>query len=293
MNPRELALVTCDTESRVALLDVKTGRILRSLHVLPGPRSIERVGAGDALVCHTDAGAITIIGRDLKIKHVLHGFTEPRYTAAHPDRRHAFVSDSGSKEVLTVDLAAGTVVGRVKLDGWARHLTLDPAAKTLWVGLGSISPRLSIVDVSVPSRPRFVRMIKPPFAMHDVGFLPDGQHVWVTAGADSRTAIYHSSGEARLVLPAYRAPQHVSFLGDRAYVTSGVDGTLTVHSLRNGRALHTTRIPVGSYNVQAGAVGRVLSPSLNHGTLCVLGANGNLLHEVHVAASSHDACFIA
>jgi hypothetical protein len=37
----------------------------------------------------------------------------------------------------------------------------------------------------------------------------------------------------------------------------------------------------------------VLTPSLDRGTLCVMDARGGLLHEVHVASSSHDACFIA
>jgi hypothetical protein len=106
-------------------------------------------------------------------------------------------------------------------------------------------------------------------------------------------AVYHSSGEARLVLPADAAPQHVTFGAGVAYVTSGASATLHVHSLRDGRVLHTTPIPVGSFNVQRGTGGRVLTPSLDRGTLCVLNARGTLVHEVHVASSSHDACFIA
>jgi hypothetical protein len=72
-------------------------------------------------------------------------------------------------------------------------------------------------------------------------------------------------------------------------VTSGDDGTLRVHAL-SGRLLRVTPIPVGSYNVQRGP-GRVLTPSLAHGTLCVLDDAGNVSRRVHVASSSHDACF--
>jgi hypothetical protein len=54
--------------------------------------------------------------------------------------------------------------------------------------------------------------------------------------------------------------------------------------------VRTTPIPVGSYNVQHGH-GRVITPSLSHGTLTVLNERGALLATVHVAASCHDACF--
>ena len=59
----------------------------------------------------------------------------------------------------------------------------------------------------------------------------------------------------------------------------------------DGHELRTTRIPSGSYNVQAGR-GFVLTPSLATGTLTVLDRAGRLLHEVSVGRSSHDACFL-
>jgi hypothetical protein len=92
-------------------------------------------------------------------------------------------------------------------------------------------------------------------------------------------------------LPAGSPPQHVTFHGGYAYVTSGDDGTLRVHSLRDGRVLRRTSIPTGSYNVQDGP-GRILTPSLAHGTLCVLDGSGHVRRRVDVARSSHDACFI-
>ena len=39
------------------------------------------------------------------------------------------------------------------------------------------------------------------------------------------------------------------------------------------------------------SAGRLLTPSLDAGTLCVLDAEGRLRERVEVAASSHDACF--
>jgi DNA-binding beta-propeller fold protein YncE len=202
---------------------------------------------------------------------------------------HAFVTDSGYG-LVAIDALRGKVVGRVKLPGWPRHVTIDPTGKTLWVGLGTSSSQVAVVDVTDPRRLRKVALVSPPFGAHDVGFSPDGREVWVTAGARGETAIYHPGRKLRSTLPADAAPQHVAFSGTSAYVTSGDAGTLRVHARASGRVVRTTPIPVGSYNVQHGH-GRVITPSLSKGTLTVLNERGALLATVQVAASCHDACF--
>ncbi len=271
-----LAYATADTESHVAVVDMGSGAIVRRIETLPSPFSIERVGE-TAVVAHTVSGRLTIIGR-----HVVDGLGEPRYTAAAPDGRHAFVSDSGHKELVTVDVLRGAIVGRVKLSQWPRHLSLAPDGRTLWVSLGTAANRIDVVDVSDPLRPRLTRSVKPPFLAHDVGFAPSGR-VWVTSGASSSISAHGH------LLPAGSAPQHVTFLDGRAFVTSGADGTLRIYDERTAKLLTTTRIPVGSYNVQF-AAGRILTPSLDRGTLCVLDVSGHVREQVRVAASSHDAC---
>ena len=287
-----LAVATCDLDERLAVVDVGAGRVARFVPCPPDPRSIERVGARDALVCHTAAGVVSILdGGSLSLR-VLRGFAEPRYTAAHPDGRHAFVTDSGSVEVVAVDVVRGRALGRLKLEDWPRHVTIDGAGRRLWVGLGTASARVAVVDVSDPARPRHAGTIRPPFLAHDVGFAPGGAHVWVTSGEVGELAVYARSGALRLRLPADASPQHVSFAPALAYVTSGAAGTLHTLSAADGRVLRTARIPVGSYNVQAGH-GLVLTPSLDGGRLSVLDRHGRLLRQVRVGRSSHDACFLS
>jgi hypothetical protein len=229
------------------------------------------------VVAHTVSGRVTVLGR-----HVVDGFGEPRYTAGAPDGRHAFVTDSGHAELVTVDVVRGAIVGRVKLSQWPRHLSLAPDGRTLWVSLGTASSRIDVVDVSDPVRPRLRGSMTPPFLAHDVGVAQSGR-LWITAGRGVTI-----SAHGRLLV-AGAAPQHVTFLDGRAFVTSGADGTLRVYDERSARLLATTRIPVGSYNVQF-AAGMVLTPSLDRGTLCVLDANGRVREQVQVAPSSHDAC---
>ena len=277
-----LAFVTADTEAHVAVVDVATGAVVRRIPTRPGPRSVERVGE-HALVAHTAVGAVTVLGGEsLGVRHVLEGFEEPRYTAAARDGRHAFVTDSSRIEVLTVDVVRGEIVARVKLKLWPRHLSLSPDGRTLRIGLGTAAPELAVVDAADPRSPRLRGYVRLGFLAHDVGFAPSGR-LWITGG-EARTLSAHGR-----TLWADGAPQHVTFLDGRAFVASGADGTLRVYDERSARLLHTSRIPVGSYNVQC-AAGRVLTPSLNEGTLCVLDSHGRVRERVRVASSSHDAC---
>jgi hypothetical protein len=280
------ALVTADLEAHVVALDLTTGRRLREIRTVAGPRSIERVG-NDAVVAHTDEGGLSIVdGATLRVRRVLGGFREPRYVAAARDGRHAFVTESARGALAVVDVNAGRVVSRIPLGGPARHLSTDESG-FLWTSLGNTAERVAVVDVR-GRRPRLLRRFAPPFLAHDVGLGPTRR--WVTGGAGRRIALY--DGDRRVaLLPADAPPQHVTFVGSRAFVTSGDDGTLHVHDARTGRVLTRARIPIGSYNVQQDW-GVVLMPSLIRGTLCVADARGRIVRTVAVARSSHDACFV-
>jgi DNA-binding beta-propeller fold protein YncE len=271
-----LAYVTADTESHVAVVGMTSGTIYRRIETLPSPFSIERVG-DTAVVAHTVSGRVTVLER-----HVIDGFGEPRYTAAAGDGRHAFVSDSGDARLVTIDVVQGRIVGQVRLSQWPRHVSLSPDRRTVLVSLGTAANAIAVVDVGDPLRPRLTGRVRPRFRAHDVGFAPSGR-IWVTSG-EKRAISAHGR-----VMAADGAPQHVTFLGDRAYVTSGADGTLRVYHEPTARLLLTTAIPVGSYNVQF-AAGRVLTPSLDRGTLCVVDADGRVRETARVAPSCHDAC---
>jgi DNA-binding beta-propeller fold protein YncE len=288
--PSSLALVTADTEARVAVVDLDGGVVRSHVATRPGPRSIERVGE-TAVVAHTVVGALTLVDtRTLQVRHVLDGLGEPRYTAGTADGRHAFVTDSGHAELLTLDVLRGAVAGRLKLSQWPRHLSLSPDGRTLWVALGTASAEIAVVDVSDPVRPRLRGRVRPPFLMHDVGIAPGGQRAWVTAGESGEVAVLDTrTARVLRTLPSDPGPQHVTFLAGRAFVSSGDAGTLRVYDASSLRLLHELEVPAGSYNVQF-AGRRVLTPSLDAGTLCVVDGQGRLRLRVQVAASSHDAC---
>jgi hypothetical protein len=185
------------------------------------------------------------------------------------------------------------VLHRVGVDGPARHVSVSQTGTRLWTALGPTASRIAILDTSTPERPRLVRRIRPPFLAHDVAIWSPAGSVWVTSGDRRRIAIYRLNG-AKFVgqIPAAAPPQHVAFVAGRAFVASGDDASVRVHAVGSGRLERTTAVPEGSYNVTTGG-GRVATPSLERGTIAILDRAGRMLHERHIAASSHDACWIA
>lgn len=287
----EVALVTADEEARLVAVELPSGRVRRYVRTLPKPRSIEAVGPM-AVVAHSELGSVSLVrAGTLEVEHVLRGFGEPRYTAGHPDGRHAYVSDAKRGEVAVLDVVRGVVVRRVAIGALARHITIDPAGRTLWVSLGARAERVAVVDVSRRRQPRLVRRFEPPFLAHDVGWAPGGKRVWVSSGDREQVAIYAArSGRLLRRLAADEPPQHFTFQGELVYVASGESGTLRVHRV-DGRRLRTTAIPAESYNVQQ-AHGWVVTPGLGTGTLCLLDRGGRVRWRRTIARSSHDACIV-
>jgi hypothetical protein len=289
-----LALVTCDTQSRVAVVDVVTGRIVRSLATIRDPRSVESDGATIAVVAHTSAGALTFIDGGLVEPLVaVRGLGAPRYTAIEHSAvvragRRVFVTDSERAEVVTLDLG-GEILGSTAVGGPARHVSLHPFRNVLWTVLGSKASEIAVLDTS--ARPRVGRRLTAPFLAHDVAFDPSGRRAWVSSGDQRKIAVYTADGRLVRTVSSGSPPQHVSFGSGRAYVTAGDDGAIAVHDPISGRLLARHRLPLGSYNVQTGHRW-VLSPSLSTGTLAIAGRSGLPTRVVEVSPSSHDACLV-
>ena len=285
-----VAFVTADLESHVVVLDLETTNIVRRIPTGPGPRSIESVHDRVAVVAHTEHGVVTLLdAATSRIRAELDAFEAPRYTAAHPRRVLAYVTDSAREEIVVLDAERGRVVSRTSVPGPARHISVSRDGRTLWTALGTRAERVAALDASDPRRPRLERTFAAPFLAHDVGFAPDGRTVWVTSGSERRVALYRDGRPAR-ILTAGAPPQHVAFARSKAFVASGDDGTVSRHRL-DGMLVRDARVPAGSYNVTFGW-DRVVSPSLGGGTVIVLDRNGRVLALRKVARAAHDACIV-
>jgi DNA-binding beta-propeller fold protein YncE len=289
-----LTLVTADQEAHVVAIAADDGRLVARIATPTGPRSIEAVRRGTlALVAHTAEGVVSLVdGRTLRVRRVLEGFAEPRYTAAGPSGRYAFVSDAQLGQVVVVDLLRERVAARVEVGSLARHITIAPHGRSLWVALGPAAASIAVVGLDDPTRPTLRGHVEPVDRAHDVVYDADGRRVWVTSGSEHAIAVHDAhTGRPLLRLAGGAPPQHVAMLGTHAYVASGDDGTLRVHALDDGGIVRQSRIPIGSYNVTAGS-DRVYTPSLDVGTLCIVRASGRIQRRERLARSSHDACVV-
>jgi DNA-binding beta-propeller fold protein YncE len=286
-----VAFVTADLEAHVVVLDLDTEDVVRRIRTGPGPRSIESVHDWIAVVAHTEHGVVTLLdAATSRIRAELERFEAPRYTAVHPRRPLAYVTDSSREEVVVVDAERAKVLWRARVPGPARHISMSPDGQTLWTALGTAAGRIAVLDTSDPRRPKSVRTIAPPFLAHDVVFAPDGRTVWVTSGAERRAALYGRDRRPRRILSAGAPPQHVTFAREKAFVASGDDGIVRRHTL-GGELVREAQVPVGSYNVTFGW-DTVVSPSLAQGTLSVLDRNGRVRAVRQVARAAHDACIV-
>ncbi len=288
-----LALVTADLESHVVMVRLPNGASIGRIPTGPGPRSIESAPAGVAVVAHTQHGVVSLV--DVPpgaVRKELDAFTEPRYTAVHPSGAIAYVTDSGNRQVVAVDLARGRVLARVDVPGPARHVSISPDGRALWTSLGSTARQLAVFDTSEPRRPRLVTTITPPFLAHDVVFSPDAGSVWVTSGSERRVALYgRESRRPARVIGADAPPQHVAFGRGEVFVASGDDGTVRRHRL-DGELLSRARVPLDSYNVTFGW-GSAVTPSLGRGTVSILDAGGRVRIVRRIAKAAHDACIVS
>ena len=237
-------------------------------------------------------GALSLLTtRPARVRRVLRGLGAPRYAAIAPDGRHAFVSDGARGELVVVDLGRARIVAGVEVGAGARHLSLDPAGRVLWVALGSSAQAIAVVDVADPLRPLLRRRVRPPFLAHDVAFSPSGRRVWITAGRERRLAVLPAAGGRPVLLGADAAPQHVSFGRGVAFVASGEGASVRVHDLADGR--RAPHRPRALWLLQrAGRAGAVVTPSLARGTLTILDRAGRVRHELEVARAAHDACLV-
>jgi DNA-binding beta-propeller fold protein YncE len=287
-----VVLVTADLEGHVVAIDPSSVRTLARIPTAAGPRSIESVDSRTALIAHTEHGVVSLVdaaSREVRVE--IDGFGAPRYTAVHPARPIAYVTDSANEELVAVDVYHTKVLWRTRVPGPARHVSVSPDGTTIWTALGTKAARIAVLDCSDARRPRFARTFAPPFLAHDVVFSPDGRFVWVTSGSERRIGLYRAASHRLVrILAGDAPPQHVTFSGGRVFVASGDDGTVRRHRL-DGTLLGTTRVPIGSYNVTFGS-DRVVTPSLGRGTVSLLDPNGRVRAVRKIARAAHDACIV-
>jgi len=289
--PPVQALVTAETENRLLVVDLPSGRVVRRLTIASDPEDVAaNSGAcSSVVVTSAAAGKVTVLDREtLKPRAVIGGFGTPHIAEIAPGGQYAYVTDDARGTVTVIYLGDGRVTSTIEVGAGAHHLSFDPAHPLAWVALGESARTIVTLDTREMAHPRVTGRFDPGFAAHDLAFSPDGQRVWVTAAHVARTAVFRAFDHRLLFrLPIGPGPQHVVFAGRDAYLTSGYGRTIWKVDAATGRILHVAPAPYGSFELDAGQ-GYVVASSLLRGTLAIYSPELKLLHVVHLAPATRE-----
>ena len=269
--PRHLALVTVESQNRLLVVDVGSGRVRRSMPVPADPENVEAY-AGQAAVVSTRAGAVTILdGNTLRPQRVVRGFGSPHIAAFAPGGDYLYVTDDSRGQLAVI---LGKTVRKIFVGYGAHHLAFSPDQSELWIALGERARSIAVVDTRNPMRPRFEGNLNPHGLAHDLAFTPNGRFIWVTY--DDRPYLRIFSVETKqpvATLYAGTPPAHVRFddarFGKYAYVTSGNDATLRLFDWRRRSLVRVLTTSPGSFNLAVDR-GVAATTSLRNGTMTVV-----------------------
>jgi Cytochrome D1 heme domain len=299
-----LALVTAQTRNRLLVVDLTSGRVVRSATISGEPDYVATTPNGPgsvAVVVSSGSGVVTLLDlRSLRPIRVLHGFASPHIPAIFPDGDFAYVTDDGSGKLTVIGLYNDRILSSVNVGVGAHHLAFTPDQREVWVALGQSARTIVILStiasrpaspsspVGDPGHPHVVGHFDPGFLAHDLLFTSDGRRVWITS-ADTRYVGVFSTRARRLLfrVPGGPPPQHLVFDGRYAYVTSGYGSLIEKVRIQDGRVVSRAWAPYGSFDLAA--AGRyIVTASLLQGKLAIYNDQLRLLHVRHLAPSTED-----
>ena len=299
--PSPQALVTDESQNRLLVVDLPSGRIARSVTVPPDPEDIATLGNGGVvIVVSTRAGIVTVFNRHtLRPIKSFSGFDQPHIAAVSPDGSYAYITDDARGTLTVIRLSDMRVTATVAVGIGAHHLAFSPTERTVWVALGETAQQITTLSTVTsrptgetpfvnPGRPRVVGHFIPGFPAHDLAFSPDGRSIWITSAAGSDVTAFDAHTHRVLFsIPVGAPPQHLVFEGRYAYLTSGYGRVIEKVDATTGRVLTRASSPYGSFELAAGD-GYVVSSSLLDGTLAIYTPNLKLLHVVKLAPTARE-----
>jgi DNA-binding beta-propeller fold protein YncE len=289
--PPDQAFVTAETENRLLVIDLPSGRVVRRIALASDPEDV----AADSGECSTvvvvsaSGRAVTVLdGETLNPRRVLSGFVAPHIPEIAPGGQYGYVTDDAAGTVTAIYLGDARVTSTIEVGAGAHHLSFDAIHQRAWVALGESARTIVVLGTRHVDHPRVIGRFDPGFAVHDLSFSPDGTRAWVTAAAGPDVAVFDATTRRLLFrVPVGRSPQHVALTGPYAYLTSGYGSTIEQVDARDGRILHRARTPYGSFELAAD--GRFVTvSSLLRGTLAIFTPQLKLVRVVHLAPATRE-----
>jgi len=284
------ALVTAETENRLLVVELPSGRVVRRIAVAPDPEDLATDGRGGVVaVVSSAAGKVTLLaGATFRPFKVIGGFGSPHIATIAPDDQHVYVTDDARGTVTAINLFTLRRTSTIVVGAGAHHLSFDPWQNEAWVALGESATTIVILDTSNYDQPRVIGRFEPGFPVHDVEFAPDAQQVWVTSSGGPDVSVFDPANRHVLFrVPVGAGPQHVAFDGRYAYLTSGYGGIIERVNASTGRILDRAKSPYGSFELAADSR-YVVTSSLLRGTLAIYTPQLKLIRIVRLAPATRE-----
>ena len=289
--PPVQALVTAETENRLLVVDLPSGRVVRRLAIANDPEDVAANSGACASVVVTSAaaGKVTVLDREtLQPRRVIGGFGTPHIAEIAPGGAYAYVTDDARGTVSVIYLGTPRVTSTIEVGASAHHLAFDAPRHLAWVALGETARTIVILSTADVAHPHVIGRFDPGFPAHDVEFSPNGQQAWVTSADSAEVSVFSAASRGILFrVPVGTGPQHVAFAGRVVYLTSGYGRVIEEVDAATGRVLARARSPYGSFELAAGQ-GYVVTSSLLRGTLAIYTPQLRLLRVVRVAPAARE-----
>lgn len=228
--PADHALVTSETENRLLVVALPSGRVVRRIVLSPDPEDVSanRGECSTVIVVSAAGRAVTVLdGETLNPRRVLSGFVAPHIPEIAPGGQYGYITDDGAGTVTAIYLGDARVTSTIEVGPGAHHLSFDATHQRAWVALGESARTIVVLSTQHIDHPRVIGRFDPGFAVHDLSFSPDDRRVWVTSAASPDVSVFDAESRRLLFrVPVGRSPQHVALTGRYAYLTSGYGSTI-------------------------------------------------------------------
>lgn len=243
-----LAFIANHDSNTVAVVNLATFRLARSIAVAPGPLEVAaRPGSHDLYVL-SESGSVSVIADpSLEVTSSILMGTAAANLALAPDGSRAAASNADG-EIVLIDCASRAVSARVKTGGEIAGLIFTPDSKTL-VAADRDGNRLVFVDAPTAKVLGEVQVGKQPVAM---AVVPDGNKLFVADTAETKISVIDIA--ARQVLSHLELASNPVELvlkpdGGELLVFSRDSGTLTIidtfhDDVEEDRPISTGKDPV-------------------------------------------------